>query len=389
MPAEMPSTKNLTELVLGGVGWRWHTDSCYSKSSGGTREGENCVKAITKYLRLIREEIFAFYHVYHKDESTFNYEVLFYVITQIDDSLQGEFENPALHSLIEAIKPKAEAILAENALNSWDFYQLSRETKQYVKCVLISSLSKAPASRSHMDLLVNACKAHPLDINVFTLNHDRVVEDILRERGVRFVDGFGESKNGVRYWEPEIFESLGCVKYLKLHGSIDWHEFYSGEIGIVENGDYEHAKNVAGDWLSPMGTAKILVGTFNKLLSYAGGIFSELYYQFYRELKTTDVLIVSGYSFGDKGINSRIKEWLNSKKGRRMIVLHKEPESLKNYARGAIKKSWDAWRGSGTLICVEKWLCEATWSEIKTAIKVPITSSPATDNDGQSITSDI
>ena len=57
----------------------------------------------------------------------------------------------------------------------------------------------------------------------------------------------------------------------------------------------------------------LLVGTFNKVSEYSQGIFRELHYRFRRTLHKADQLVVCGYSFGDKGINSEIIEWYYAK----------------------------------------------------------------------------
>ena len=63
--------------------------------------------------------------------------------------------------------------------------------------------------------------------------------------------------------------------------------------------------------------------------------------------------LVSGYSFGDKGINSQIINWYYAKRGRRLIIIHPNPEKLVKNVRNAIRSKWQQWIQNGgiRLIC--------------------------------------
>ena len=60
-------------------------------------------------------------------------------------------------------------------------------------------------------------------------------------------------------------------------------------------------------------------------------------YLFRERLKRTCYLIISGYSFRDKGINTAILEWLYYDQNHRIVVVHRNPEGLIINARGAIQ----------------------------------------------------
>ena len=61
----------------------------------------------------------------------------------------------------------------------------------------------------------------------------------------------------------------------------------------------------------------LLIGTFNKVAEYSRGIFLDLHHRFRSTLREADRLVVCGYSFGDKGINTAVIEWYYAKRGRR------------------------------------------------------------------------
>ena len=141
-------------------------------------------------------------------------------------------------------------------------------------------------------------------------------------------------------------------------------------IAIPLKYDFWHTTNLAGEMQLPVdGRPMFLAGTFNKMLQYTSGIYAVLFYQFYRSLRQTNRLIVCGYGFRDKGINTQIKEWIYSSSDKKMIVIHPDPNRLKNGARGAISNDWDNLLKNGKLIPIRKSIEQATWQDIKSSIQ--------------------
>lgn len=125
-------------------------------------------------------------------------------------------------------------------------------------------------------------------------------------------------------------------------------------VGIPLSGDCHHENGKDGKLLTPLdGRPILLAGTSNKIQDYTRGIFHELHCQFRQSIDNADQLLVSGYSFGDKGINSQIINWYYAKRGRRLIIIHPNPENLVKNARNAIRSKWQQWIQNGgiRLIC--------------------------------------
>ena len=215
-------------------------------------------------------------------------------------------------------------------------------------------------------------------VDLFTLNHDTLMEQFLDCCRVTYTDGFGTPINNVRYWSPEKFEDDSHkVRLFKLHGSVNWFLFSPNTateknepVGIPLDGDFWHTKNPNGELQSPLGGRPLLLtGTFNKIFHYTTGIYADLYCQMRRALQETDVLIVCGYGFGDKGINTRLIEWAESSSRHLMLIIHEQPESLKKKARFAISKNWNYWLQNGKLLLIQKWIENTSWEEIYNAIQ--------------------
>ena len=196
-------------------------------------------------------------------------------------------------------------------------------------------------------MLAYACKNVTVT-SISTLCHDTHVEKFLRKLGIALSDGFSEPQTGVRYWNGD-FTSDKKTPFIKLHGSVDWFRFrpdkgdwHNERIGIPLNGDYD--RRADGVLQTPLdGRPLLLIGTFNKISDYSRGIFLELRYQFRSTINESDLIVICGYSFGDKGINSEIIKWYYNKRGRRFIIIHPDRDSLVANARSAIRDKWPEW----------------------------------------------
>jgi hypothetical protein len=108
-----------------------------------------------------------------------------------------------------------------------------------------------------------------------------------------------------------------------------------------------------------------LVGTFNKIADYSQQLFGKLLTSFRTFLSKADRVVVCGYSFGDKGINTALIDWLYSNQNRRLIVVHRYPDVVRAGARGAIANKWDEWTELGCLHTIQKWLEDLNEDELE------------------------
>jgi hypothetical protein len=198
---------------------------------------------------------------------------------------------------------------------------------------------------------------------LFTLNHDLVLEHALRERGIAFSDGFSGSHGSLMLWN-DSYPAATC-RLFKLHGSVNWFRFRIREAGVERQviaraeADVLHAigPNVERLDVPLDARPEFLVGTFNKILGYASGIYADQHFRFHEALSDADRLLVVGYGFRDKAINARVVAWLNEGRRRRLVVVHRQPTQLLGQgARGAIRGNWRSWLDHGNLAFVESHL---------------------------------
>jgi hypothetical protein len=232
-----------------------------------------------------------------------------------------------------------------------------------------------PTGFDHLTVIVEGCRALGTS-DLFELNHDRVLELALAAAGLTTSDGFTQAAGDVLSWTDEFNQP---IRHLKLHGSISWfhrHLDSASWRGLVVarslTHDPYHERDTAGDLLEfpADGRPVLLTGTFDKPLAYDSTVFADQHYRFHESLRQTDAVIVIGYGFRDKAINSRLIGWLHSAPGRRLIVVHGNIEGLVRNARPAIARSWNPWISDGRLRVIEKWVAEATWTDVEAVLPV-------------------
>lgn len=270
---------------------------------------------------------------WHRDP---NYEDFCYLARQIADNDFGEYENPAaelLHQKVaaamkacssRAVSPGLDCSLPAVSMLCDDVFRWTiRRIARYLRC------AGALADLSKLDFLIEAARGLGDSLDVFTLNHDTILEDAWVKGGVSFNDGFCPAAvagpdgplapySEVLIWDPAFYESGELPSLYKLHGSIDWLQYdapaYPGANlppakisgGASEDFDAAHLNGLELR-LEPI----ILAGTFNKMLEYSrGACFTDLFCAFCHGLNEAERLVIVGYGFGDKGINGQIVQWL-------------------------------------------------------------------------------
>lgn len=375
-PAKLPSVDEITEQVLSPNEFFRCTDGVYRRASAVQQSPELVrmqtpdLERIDQLLRWLKGHAEIRYAA--DTQRLVTYEDLAYMAAQIHDDAFDEYENPAIGPLVCCALNSLPDLCSATKLG-----KLAGEVVNFIGDVVADMLSKPASQTDHLRPIREAASDTQLqELNVFTLNHDCLLERYLRENDVAVVDGFDQENNlGIRTWTPRLFDcpsnhtTCPVVRFFKLHGSINWRRFRPREarneepsgnpwreeyVGIRSNPATASVKDAQGRKHEELDHALFLAGTFNKMFSYLNHVFLELHYRFHRALGETSQLVVSGYGFGDKGINNRITDWMCSacsSVARKMILI--EPRSLDNLqhtARGAIAGKLVSWQNAGSLI---------------------------------------
>ena len=382
IPVGFPSIIKLTNIVLSGEGVMRHTNGNYYFGEPLYGFPDEYVPRVTLFLNKLKDEIDLYYRRHQSSRLT-NYEDLYYVASQIRDSETKDYDNPAVQPLIDKISPEIKPILIGSSSKiekNWKLKKLATEATDFIRDIVWHSLNIEPKRLDHLCFIKEAYMDQSLSkVDIFTINHDTIIEQYLAQNRIQVNDGFGSAENNMRYWNPDILENNSSkVRLLKLHGSVNWFRFrndgnsdWSDEkIAIPLEWDLWYTKDTKGRSQWPVdGRPMFLAGTFNKMLDYSSGIYADLHYQFYKLLRETEILVVSGYGFRDKGINTRIIDWIYSHNQNKIIVIHHDPGELTISARDSISNKWDKWIQSKRLIIIKKKIEDTKWEDISYYLK--------------------
>ncbi len=304
---------------------------------------------------------------YYSDErgSLINYEDLYSLTQQISDEA-GWSDNAAIKPFrVEINKLCADLCDPHKTICDKPLERLALETLGFIQNVIASKLC-VEVPTIGFDLLKALAGLSGVEpLTICTLNHDLLVERYLEAEFIPYTNGFGQEQvNGVRYVDrTEFARNDFRVKLLKLHGSINWWRLVADgkspvrdRLGIPVR-PLEECRSVAGERLSKRDSVPwFLTGSDNKLIDYQAGIFLAQLREFDRALDEHDLIVMSGYGWGDKGINIRLISWVFEKQGRQIILLHEKPDKL--HPQRALLHTFKWMVNERKLIPVRKWMCD-------------------------------
>ncbi|MFC1604402.1 SIR2 family protein [Planctomycetota bacterium] len=179
-------------------------------------------------------------------------------------------------------------------------------------------------------------------IAFFTTNYDTLLEDALILEKQKICDGFTGTAMG--FWNPEIsFKESNSVNIYKLHGSVDWYNHK--EDGIIRSRyGVKYCSDVKNILIYPQAT---------KYVETQKDPFTTLFSRFRDRLNSNNdnILVTSGYSFGDNHINSEIESAITHPGNQTTLIVF-----LKSATENKTLLSWlkDEELSKKTFIATEK-----------------------------------
>jgi hypothetical protein len=163
-------------------------------------------------------------------------------------------------------------------------------------------------------------------VTIFTLNHDLLLEKLFSLFEIEYSKGFSTDNSAIYDNDKPlpIFNNdfNAKIKICKLHGSIDYYQFkhvedsyYTGKSNYFMTCDYQekHSANRINPEtkeiiqnLNPDIIPKFITGKNKPEIIKNDLMFSELFDRFENEMKHSENLLISGYSFGDEHINNEL-----------------------------------------------------------------------------------
>ena len=345
IPAGYSSTETITKRVTAPKGFFVDTDKkTYLGDPHMPRDTKTpLVRRVIGWLFDRSLEYFLSRH----EAREISYEELYFLAAQLADDAT-ELQNPAMLPLVDrlvremALWPEYRHFYYPHICqfqipDQRELNEICTLARHCIEDIVTLSLSVEGKEFQHIELIkaVSAAKNKNLNLaGIATLAHDTHVETHLSNNSdISLLDGFSEVPTacGWRVWEDR-FPECGGVPFVKLHGSIDWKRLDivcgmnppPSTVGIsatppndAKTGPVNYKKR---EFERPV----LLIGTFNKPAQYSRGMMLDIHYRFRKILERTDELVVCGYSFGDKAINTQIIRW--DRPGRSVVVVDPEPE---------------------------------------------------------------
>lgn len=357
----------------------------FGRAPRGSKRGVDEVVRIRRLIRLLinhdtadRKRIglarsgrryVAFGSIYRKVTT---YEEIFALCQQIDYWMHGLSDNALTTPLLYLLEQNAGTIVDGRGRRARivALGQLATSATAFIQAVVADALRGTPIRG--FDLLRELISAPDVaQVNIVTLNHDTLVEQVLARTGVSVVDGFGDPDGDVRWYDDTCYsEPRARVRLIKLHGSIDWHRFRRGariSPAIVAHGDPTKAVDGAGTHLEPVSPTPSFLTGGEKEAWYQQGVYADLHFRFHELLRRCDRMVMSGYGWGDTGITNQIDRWLEQRPSNRLILLEERPEQIVDRSP-IIEGAYDDLIRRGQLVPVRSWMCNTNLAVIRPAL---------------------
>lgn len=295
------------------------------------------------------------------------YEDLFYLVDQIVINGEGRRADVTVESFVDLLRRRGRSFLKgkikiEQAV---DLHKLAIDARKFIEQNVASLLYTTKVKG--LDLVVELANS-PLvsKLNIVTLNHDTLVEQILTKNNIEFSDGFGYHDGDIRWFEDK-FSNDSKIRLVKLHGSISWWSQAGNKViqpVIITDNSPNKWRNKKSEPIKDIRQVPSFLTGVTKVYSYNRGIFADQHYCFLQLLHNNNLIIMSGYGWGDIPISFQLQNWFARDRGNTLILLHQNPMNLANNSL-ELRHIYNKYTKNKQIIPIEKWLSETSLSEIK------------------------
>lgn len=372
VPSGLPSVTQITQELLKGKGVSYLNHK--QKQSSDLKKVQGLLNKLEEIDRHYMDNIARYWskgqylstgYIYRNITT---YEDLFYLTEQIIDSEKGLLDDATAGAFVDLVEKKARSILKGKTINERiiSLYHLAIEASNFIQWIVANSLHTH--NIQGLDLIVEIARHSSIKkLDIITLNHDTLVEQVLSQNNIPFADGFGKADGDVRWYDDTVYDDKKTkVRIFKPHGSINWFSFLvKGRLhpASVSCADPTQIRDSNGKLLkSHFTTPSFLSGT-NKVVLYNEGIYAKMFYRIYQSLRKSNFMLMSGYGWGDVPINFRLVDWINSSNQNSITLLHQKPADLINRSL-LLAENYNSWLQSGQFIPISKWLCDTSLNDI-------------------------
>lgn len=341
IPSNLPSVDQITDAARDE---EWHLDSV-GRFHPGPNGNPAIPDLITPVVKAFLEKLTNCAADYRAELARPragrkpHYEDLFSLAEQASRADTDHVPNLATVDFLRRVRSETAALhcgFSCTCLGGEGFTGLAEAACEFLHWVVHHKLNSGGKER-HGLRLISETAASVDALDVFTLNHDTLVEQQLDADGISEVEmGFDDTSHGQfrvyrsRWWQsPDLARQK--VRMFKLHGSLNWwlYQFpgWARQYAIPLAGA-DHSRDQNNNIVRPIGwKAAFLTGTIVKELRYGLGFWGEQLEAFRHHLAAHTHLVCCGYGFGDPGINQRLIQWTADRLdgSNRLVILTNDP----------------------------------------------------------------
>jgi len=294
-----------------------------------------------------------------------NYEDLYslcYQLVQDDDQFTA---NPAIAGFSQDVRAVTEEIVSKHqSQHVFDERKPKGLWLAAIRAIAMIVWSELRQKRKPKGAAQIAYVAKRYDkgrVDIFTLNHDLLIETVLKDGEVAYTNGFAATAvphpdgEGEHYlFDRTLFDGDIKARLFKLHGSVDWADRGRSRFDIESS---------MADFTGILPAPTVLIGTLNKDQAYGRGTYREMDFRLHEALYSTNTVIMSGYGWGDSGVNERVLDWLVSNNVNRILLLeqdHEFPRHCDVWTRHEIERLI----GKKQILVEGKYLCDISADEL-------------------------
>ena len=318
-------------LLASSSEWMWIDDKDKTSISNGSLSYDHLA-----YSYILNEIVKA----YNDDVDDFNnYEVFFsYVLNKFNDL--DWFKQIYAKAKDDLIKDKphliSEPVPHHYYLNVFrnepDINKIQDLFNYLISDMLFTSNATVDNSIGAYEKFIDYLQTF-VRVDVFTLNHDLLLEHILSKKEISFSRGFSLDNSDVYYQNNPlpIFNNhfKDKINIHKLHGSTDFFKFqhFVNDGGMFWNPTEKYNYFVTQSYnakhhavrVNPITKKveqdmnfdiipKFITGTKKTSIISNDIMYSQLFKNFENAISSATQLLISGYSYGDEHINSELKK---------------------------------------------------------------------------------
>jgi hypothetical protein len=331
---------------------------------------EERVTRLRNFLDAVRRHAEPFLDRFNRDVT---YEELYSLCGEVQtnqkkQALAHQPVNPEVSHFAEALQGEVGEVLLDSSEDPRSPLAFTaNEATVLISGVVRELLSNTPEIQG-LDPLLAAIEE--LDcVTIVTLNHDLLLEQLLKEHNIDFDDGFEREDSDVRRYSPDrLFDGPNDVTVIKPHGSVNWY---------IDREQSEYVAFPINDPIPEPGELQTLLQKepfilhgYRKEERYPVDIVGDMVDALLLALHETSTVIESGFGWTDYGMYHHLNRYLGRSEQNRLLLLHQtddfqqgeestDPPHPMDYSNSFGHPS------DGLIRSLPKYLSETSWDEIQ------------------------